>query len=87
MQWVEIKIAGRLDIEWTEWFEGFDVSHTEDGTTVLTGSVPDQAALYGLIAKLRDLGAKLLSINHAPPAIVGDELPDSRADSPSDDDA
>ncbi len=72
MQRVEIEIAGRLDFEWAEWFEGFHVTYTDNDTTILAGSVVDQAALYGLIAKLRDLGAKLLSVNHAPPAPAGD---------------
>lgn len=63
MQQVEIRIEGRLDNSWTEWLEGFTFSYTEQNETILTGGVEDQAALYGLIAKLRDLGAKLVSVN------------------------
>ena len=62
MQRVEIRIEGHLDPTWEDWLDGFTLTHSEGGETVLTGSVRDQAALYGLIAKLRDLGVKLVSI-------------------------
>lgn len=58
----EIQIEGHLDEKWAEWFEGFDFIYPETGGTLLAGSVPDQAALYGVIAKLRDLGMKLVAI-------------------------
>lgn len=63
MHEVEIRVKGQIDEQWSEWFEGLSVAHTEDGETVLTGSVLDQAALHGLLAKLRDLGLSLLSVN------------------------
>ena len=63
MQRVEIRVEGHLDQTWAEWLDGFNLAHTEQDETVLTGKVIDQAALYGLIAKLRDLGAKLISVN------------------------
>jgi hypothetical protein len=63
MQRVEIRVEGHLDQTWAEWLDGFNLAHTEQGETILTGKVKDQAALYGLISKLRDLGAKLISIN------------------------
>ena len=63
MQQVEIRIEGRLDDSWTEWLAGFAFNYTEQDETILTGRVEDQAALYGLIAKLRDLGLKLVSVN------------------------
>jgi hypothetical protein len=63
MQRAEIRIDGRLDLQWAEWFEGFTMKHTTNGETILTGEVADQAALYGLIGKLRDLGVRLLAIN------------------------
>ena len=63
MQTVEIRIEGHLDKDWAEWLEDFSITHQAENETVLTGKVPDQAALYGLIAKLRDLGLKLLSVN------------------------
>jgi hypothetical protein len=63
MQRVEIHIEGRLDPLWIDWLDGFSISYAGENETVLTGQVTDQAALYGLIAKLRDLGVKLLSVN------------------------
>jgi hypothetical protein len=63
MQRVEIRVEGHLDQTWAEWLDGFNLAHTEQDETVLTGKVKDQAALYGLIGKLRDLGAKLISVN------------------------
>lgn len=63
MQRVEIRIKGILDASWSEWFADFEV-RTADGETILTGQAPDQAALYGLIGKLRDLGIQLISVNY-----------------------
>ena len=63
MQRVEICIEGQLDETWSEWFEGFMVSYNDQNQTILVGEIPDQAALYGLIAKLRDLGLTLVSVN------------------------
>ena len=63
MQPVEICVKGHLDLTWAEWLDSFTLTHTEQGETILTGKVKDQAALYGLIAKLRDLGVKLVSVN------------------------
>lgn len=62
MQRVEVRIKSHLDENWTEWLEGFTLEHTEQDETVLMGSVKDQAALYGLMAKLRDLGVSLLAV-------------------------
>lgn len=64
MQRVEITIKGRIDPKWSEWFEDLTITHVDD-ETVLTGTVADQAALYGLLAKLRDLGLPLVSVNPA----------------------
>jgi hypothetical protein len=61
MQHVEIRVRGRIDEHWSEWFEGLTITHTDQDETVLTGAVADQAALYGLLAKVRDLGLSLLS--------------------------
>jgi hypothetical protein len=63
MRQVEIHIDGRLDPLWIDWLNGFDLAYQGKDETVLTGRVADQAALYGLIAKLRDLGVTLLSVN------------------------
>jgi hypothetical protein len=63
MQQVEIRVKERLDQQWTEWLGGFTLTHTQQNETILTGSIPDQAALYGLISKLRDLGVTLISVS------------------------
>ncbi len=57
----EIQIAGRLESYWSGWFDGMDVDQ-RDEVTILRGVVPDQAALYGLLVKVRDLGLMLLSV-------------------------
>jgi hypothetical protein len=62
MQTVEIRIEGQLDENWTEWLENLSVRHEAGNETILTGKVADRAAVYGLIAKLRDLGLTLLSV-------------------------
>jgi hypothetical protein len=63
MHQVEIRVKGQIDERWSEWLEGLAVTHTEEGETVLAGTVLDQAELYGLIAKLRDLGLPLAAVN------------------------
>jgi hypothetical protein len=60
---VEIRVKGRIDERWSDWFEGLAISYAE-GETILTGNVADQSALYGLLAKLRDLGLALISVRH-----------------------
>ena len=59
---IEIHIKGRLNPHWSEWFAGLTIEPSTPDETTLRGTVPDQAALYGLIARLRDLGLKLLSV-------------------------
>jgi hypothetical protein len=63
----QIRIQGHLGTEWTDWFEGLTITLQDNGETLLTGSVVDQAALYGLLRKVRDLGMPLLSVNRAYP--------------------
>jgi hypothetical protein len=58
----EVRIKGHLDDRWTEWFEGMTIMLDNDGITVLTGPVIDQAALHGLLKKVRDLGMPLVSV-------------------------
>jgi hypothetical protein len=60
--WYEVRIEGRLDDRWSTWLDGLTLSQTDDGTTVLRGPVTDQAALHGLLHKLRDIGLPLLSV-------------------------
>lgn len=59
----QIKINGHLGDQWADWFDGLTITLEEDGNTLLTGTVIDQAALHGLLKKVRDLGMPLLSIN------------------------
>jgi hypothetical protein len=58
-----IRIQGHLASEWSEWFDGMIVQCQPDGTTTLSGPVRDQAALHGLLLKVRDLGLSLISVN------------------------
>ena len=58
----QIRISGHLDCKWSDWFDGMDII-LEGGDTLLTGPVADQAALLGLLKKVRDLGMTLVSVN------------------------
>ena len=57
------RVRGHLDDHWSEWFDGLVIHLQEDGTTVLVGPVVDQAALHGVIIRIRDLGLPLLSVS------------------------
>jgi hypothetical protein len=59
----QIRIKGHLGDDWTDWFGGMTITLEENGDTLLTGPVPDQAALFGLLRRVRDLGMQLISIN------------------------
>jgi len=63
MQQVEIRVKGRINEEWSEWLGGLTISHSDPEGTVLTGVVQDQAALYGIISRLRDLGLELSAVS------------------------
>lgn len=63
----EIRIAGHLSPQRADWFEGLTITLEEDGNTLLSGPIADQAALHGLLKKVRDLGLPLLSVNQVPP--------------------
>jgi hypothetical protein len=58
----EIRVKGNLEPVWADWFDGFTVTRQANDETMLTGPVPDQPALHGLLAKIRDLGLPLLSL-------------------------
>ena len=70
----KIRIKGHLGPEWSDWFEGLTIALEEDGTTLLSGPVADQAALHGLLKKVRDLGLPLLSV--CPHQSVQTDAPD-----------
>ena len=59
----EIRLKGHLNARWADWFDGLALTRESDGTTVLSGSVVDQAALHGLLGKVRDLGLPLIAVN------------------------
>ena len=81
----EVRFQGHVHPRWAAWFDGLDVTEEGDGTTVLRGEVVDQAALYGLLRKLADLGLPLLSVTplapdaHEAPACTTDTEPDPGA--------
>lgn len=58
----KLRVEGHLDDHWTNWFDALTLTHENDGTTTLLVLVPDQAALHGLLTKVRDLGATLISV-------------------------
>jgi hypothetical protein len=70
-----IRLQGHLDGRWAGWFGGLTIALEEDGGTLLTGPVVDQAALYGLLKKVRDLGMPLLSVNRVEPGLVPEAEP------------
>jgi hypothetical protein len=63
----EIRVKGHLDNRWAGWFEGLTINLEENGETLLTGPVVDQAALHGLLRKVRDLALPLVSVIHVEP--------------------
>ena len=72
-----IRIRGHLDLSWQDWLAGLQIAHEPSGTTLLSGSLPNQAALFGVLLKLNRLGLTLLSLeerNEAAPYETGDDL-------------
>ncbi len=63
----EIRLRGHLDSRWEAWFDGLSLSNESDGTTIIGGPVVDQAALHGLLQKVRDLGLPLVSVTQVQP--------------------
>lgn len=67
----EIRVKGHLDNRWAHWFGGLTITLEDNGDTLLTGPVVDQAALFGLLKKVRDTGVPLLSVNRIEPGPAG----------------
>ena len=70
----EIRLTGHLDAHWAAWFDGLTVSHEADGATLISGPIADQAALHGLLQRVRDLGLPLVSVTRDetdPPTTLG----------------
>jgi hypothetical protein len=65
--WYEIRLQGRLDQRWSDWFDGLTLTTDQDGTTRLRGPLVDQAALHGVLQRLRDLGVPLISVTRVQP--------------------
>jgi hypothetical protein len=79
----QIRLKGHLDSQWTDWFEDLTITLEEDGDTLLTGPVIDQAALHGLLKKVRDLGMPLVSVcplEHGPSTTLGTGQADASDD-------
>jgi hypothetical protein len=63
----EIRLKGHLDAKWADWFDGLTITRADNGETLLRGPVVDQAALHGVLRKVRDLGLPLVSVNQIDP--------------------
>ena len=70
----QIRLKGHLDAQWAAGFEGLAITLEEDGYTLLTGPIVDQAALYGLLKKVRDLGIPLVSVNRVEPGTADSQI-------------
>jgi hypothetical protein len=67
-----IRIEGHLGASWATWFEGLEIRHEENGETVLSGTLADQAALHGVLMRIRDLGLPLVAVNRIAQAVQGE---------------
>lgn len=76
----DIRVRGHLASHWAAWFDGLTLTLQDDGTTVLHGTVADQAALHGLLRKLNDLGVPLVSVTPTAPDQATTSGPDRLAD-------
>ena len=67
LEYYEIKVKGHLDQRWSDWFAGLKLTHLEGNESLLSGPLPDQAALHGLLERIRDLNLTLISVNYSGP--------------------
>ena len=67
MRQVEIRVKGYINEDWSEWFDGLTIIHSDRNETIITGPIVDQSALYGMLNRLRDLGLPLVSVNRIMP--------------------
>jgi hypothetical protein len=74
----ELRIGGHLEQHWSNWFDGFTLTHEDDGTSTLRGVVRDQSELHGLLARIRDLGTTLISVTPLGTPTNDDTHADSR---------
>lgn len=74
-QHYHIRVKGHLDQCWSDWFDGFTITNVENGEAILSGTIIDQAALHGLLMKVRDLGLPLLAVSRVEPHLQ-DQHPD-----------
>ena len=72
----QIRVRGQLDPTWSAWFAGLTITHEPSGDTVFAGPLPDQAALYGVLEKARNLNLTLLSVRELPPMLSDTDPPD-----------
>jgi hypothetical protein len=79
----EIRVSGHLASRWGAWFDGMTLTRHDDGTTAISGTVTDQAALHGLLRRLNDMGVPLVSVTLTAPGRRGPTPPPVRADRPN----
>jgi hypothetical protein len=66
-EWYQIRVKGHLGEQWRDWFNGLTITNVEQGEAILSGPLPDQAALHGVLTKIRDLGLPLLDVHRVVP--------------------
>ncbi len=70
-EYYEIRIKGQLNQQWSDWFAGLSLTYLEEDETLLSGTLPDQAALHGLLERIRDLNLTLISVTRGDPSAQG----------------
>jgi hypothetical protein len=80
----EVRLKGHLDARWAAWFDGLTLTNQNDGTTVIGGEVADQAALHGLLQRVRDTGLPLVSVTRLEPGLADHRRPSLESPSTND---